>query len=408
MQYPLSRALRVAAFCGLGLIAAQSLYYPASAAEPAAIQHARADQDFSRLKRAFLKALWKQDTEIAMGAGKFDAAATLTIPNQASRAAWLTFAADWLARIKTIPEEKLSTSQRTDLLLMRNFLQSNQWYLSTFREYEWNPTQYNIGGGFDAILNAEFAPKAKRVRLAIARLHGVPAYYEAAKQSIERPTIEHTHLAIAQSAGALAVLDDLAQAVQQLPKTDALSNKEQTAFTQDLAAARGAVNDFTDWLGALEKTLEPATARSFRIGKQLYEGKFAADIQSSFSAEQTYQRALVAKEEAHRNMEKLADQLWTSVMGNAEKPTLATKKIAMVIDKLSEQHVEAKNLLSEIRNQLPVLQNWIRDHHLVDLDPKRPLVVRETPIYERASVLPRSKHRAFSGRRTIPITTSRR
>jgi len=388
MQYSLSRALRTAAFCGVAfsgatLLAASISVLPANAATPTAKQQTSADQAFTHLKQAFLKALWQQDPDIAMSAGKFDTAATLATPNQASRDAWLAFAANWLAKIKAIPEEKLAINQRTDLVLMRNFLQSNQWYLSTFREYEWNPSQYNIGSGFDAILNAEFAPKAKRVRMAIARLRGVPAYYQAAKQSIVRPTIEHIHLAIAQSAGALAVLDSVAQAAQQLPKAEALSGKEQARFTQDLAAARVAVNDFTNWLSALEKTLDPATARSFRIGKQLYEGKFAADIQSSFSAEQTYQRALVAKEEAHRNMEKLADQLWPSVMGNAEKPTLATQKIAMVINKLSEQHVEAKDLLSEIRRQLTVLQNWIHDHHLVDLDPKRLLIVRATPEYQR-------------------------
>lgn len=393
MQQILSRAQRAVVFCGVGMLAMQALAPSALASAPAATTIAttaataaatpKADRIMTRLKQDFLNALWQQDPDFALAAGKFDGVATLAIPNQAARDGWLTFAANWLHKLDTVHEDQLSTSRRTDLVLMRNFLRGNQWYLTTFREFEWNPSQYNIGGSFDAILQTDFAPKAKRVRLAIARLRGVPAYYEAARQSIQRPTIEHTRLAIAQTAGALAVLDSVEQAAQRLPKASALSAKEQAVLQRDLAAARAAVSGFGEWLSALEKTLDPATARSFRIGKALYEGKFAADIQSSLSAEQTYQRALAAKEEAHRTMEKLADQLWPSVMGNTEKPALATKKIALVIDKLSEQHIDAKQLLPEIRRQLPVLQNWIRDHHLVELDPKRPLVVRETPEYQR-------------------------
>jgi uncharacterized protein (DUF885 family) len=358
-------------------VAAQCCAKPAVAT--ALVSDPATEKKFLGLKQEFLAALWRQDPDTAMAAGKFSDAARLPVPDQAYRDSSIAFSRHWLAQLAQIDAQQLPGKEQTDLVLMRNYLNSNLWYLTEFREFEWNPSIYNIGGGFDAVLNTDFAPVGQRVRMAIRRLQGVPAYYASAIATVKNPTPEHTRLAIQQSAGALSVLENM----EQLAKKQRLSSAETAALQAGLKRARTAVNEYVLKLTAIEKSLDPATAHSFRIGRQLYEGKFAADIQSSLSAEQTYQRALASKAQAHDNMEKLADQLWASTMGEQDKPADRVKKIAMVIDKLSEHHVQAKDLYKEIRAQLPVLQNWIRDHDLLDLDPKRPLVVRETPEYQR-------------------------
>lgn len=339
----------------------------------------KADQGFAQVKTAFLAALWQQDPDMAMAAGRYQDANKLVLPNQATRDAYVAFADNWLDQLGKVNADALSAKEQTDLALIRNYLNGTRWYLTQFREFEWNPTQHNIAGSFDAILNTDFAPKAKRVLVAIQRLQAVPAYYAAAKDSIKNPTPEHTRLAIKQSAGAITVLAGLEKAAAQ----EKLAVKGKQALEDGLKNARAAINDYVQFLVGLEKTLDPATARSFRIGKDLYEGKFSADIQTSLTAEQIYQRALTAREEAHNNMEKLADQLWDKTMGAQAKPADRVKKIAMVIDKLSDKHVAAKDLYPEIRKQIPQLEKWIRDHDLVSLDLKKPLVVRETPEYQR-------------------------
>lgn len=339
----------------------------------------KADQGFAQVKTAFLAALWQQDPDMAMAAGRYQDANKLVLPNQATRDAYVAFADNWLDQLGKVNADALSAKEQTDLALIRNYLNGARWYLTQFREFEWNPTQHNIAGSFDAILNTDFAPKAKRVLAAIQRLQAVPAYYAAAKDSIKNPTPEHTRLAIKQSAGAITVLAGLEKAAAQ----EKLTAKDKQVLEDGLKNARVAVNDYVQFLEGLEKNLDPATARSFRIGKNLYEGKFSADIQTSLTAEQIYQRALTAREEAHNNMEKLADQLWDKTMGAQAKPADRVKKIAMVIDKLSDKHVAAKDLYPEIRKQIPQLEKWIRDHDLVSLDLKKPLVVRETPEYQR-------------------------
>ena len=339
----------------------------------------RQDRALDTLSGQFLTALWRIDPESAIAAGKYDGAANLSIPDQASRARQLQFIDEWLARFAKIDARQLSDKQRTDLALLNNKLKADRWYLTTFREFEWNPSSYNIAGSLDFILNTEYAAQPQRLRTLLKRIANVPQYYAAARDSIVNPTREHTQLAVAQSAGVLTVLGDLDRAAQ----ASILTPVEKQLYTQRIAAARTAVDGYAVWLGELDKTLEKTGARSFRIGRDLYEQKFGYDIQSGSSAEQTYQKALAAREQLLVNMNNLSDELWTKTMGNTAKPTDRTQKIGMVIDQLSSKHVARADFFPEIRRQIPLLQDWVTSHNLLTMDPKKPLVVRETPLYQR-------------------------
>ena len=355
---------------------------PAAKAAPvaAAPSQNRNDRFMDSLSMQFLTALWRIDPEDGIYVGKFDAAAKLTIPDAASRAKRIAFLDEWLGKFGKLNADKLSPNQRTDLAVLLNKLQYERWQLTTFREFEWNPAQYNVAQGFDLILNTEYAAKAQRLRTILKRLADVPAYYQAAQASIVNPTHEHTQLAIQQAPGTLVVLADLGKAAQD----SILSPQEKAIFAQRIANAGTAVLGWVDFLTALDKQqAQTQQARSFRIGKDLYEQKFAFEIQSANTGEQTYRKALAARDELLGRMDALSDQLWDKTMGGTAKPTDRYKKIGMVIDKLSLQHTTPANFLPEIRRQIPQLQDYVIKHNLVSIDPSKPLVVRETPLYQR-------------------------
>ena len=340
----------------------------------------RNDRYMDTQSMQFITALWRIDPEAGIGVGKFDAAAKLTIPDAASRAKELAFIDDWLERLGKLNADKLSPNQRTDLALLLNKLQSDRWRLTVLRDHEWNPAQYNVASAFDQILNTDYAAKPQRLRTILKRLGDVPAYYQAAQASLVHPTREHTQLAISQAPGTLVVLADLGKAAQE----SILSAQEKAIFAQRIANAGSAVLAWVDFLGALDKQqARDGTARSFRLGKALYEQKFSYEIQSANSGEQTYRKALAAREELLARMDGYADQLWDKTMGGAAKPTDRYKKIGMVIDKLSLQHTTRENFLPEIRRQIPLLQDYVIKNNLVTIDPSKPLEVRETPLYQR-------------------------
>jgi uncharacterized protein (DUF885 family) len=352
----------------------------AAAPVAAATPQNRNDRYMDSLAMQFVTALWRIDPEDGIYVGKFDAAAKLTIPDAATRAKKLAFLDEWLDKFGKLNADKLSPNQRTDLAVLLNKLKYERWQLTTFREFEWNPAEYNVAQTFDLILNTEYAAKAQRLRTILKRLADVPAYYQAAQASIVNPTHEHTQLAIQQAPGTLVVLADLGKAAQE----SILSQQEKAIFAQRIANAGTAVLAWVDFLTDIDKSqAQMQRARSFRIGKDLYEQKFAFEIQSSNTGEQTYRKALAARDELLTRMDGLADQLWDKTMGATSKPADRYKKIGMVIDKLSLQHTTPANFLPEIRRQIPQLQEYVIRNNLVTIDPSKPLVVRETPLYQR-------------------------
>jgi len=340
----------------------------------------RNDRFMDTLSMQFVTALWRTDPESGIYVGKFDAAAKLTLPDVPTRTRQLAFIDEWLDKFGKLNADKLSPNQRTDLALLLNKLRADRWRLTTLREFEWNPAQYNVAQPLDLILNTEYAAKPQRLRTILKRLADVPAYYQAAQGTLVNPTHEHTRLAIEQAPGTLVVLADLGKAAQE----SILSAQEKAIFAQRIANAGSAVLAWVDYLNDLDKSqAQMQRARSFRIGKALYEQKFAFEIQSASSAEQTYRKALAAREELLTRMDGLADQLWDKTMGRTARPQDRYKKIGMVIDKLSLQHTTPANFLPEIRRQIPQLQDYVVRNNLVTIDPSKPLVVRETPLYQR-------------------------
>lgn len=385
---PTLTALAAAVLTTLGLIGAT----PASAAdapkpvrgvlklEPEAATPA--DARLQRLANDYIEALWRLDPDAAIAAGRYEFADQLPAPDRALRDRSLAFATQWLKRFEAVDASTLSAASRTDLGQLLNKLRSDRFQLTELREYEWNPSVLNIAGPIDYMLATDYAPLTVRLKTISARLAQVPAYYRAGAALLKQPTLEHTQLAIDQAPGVLSVLDEVAKAAQ--GPDAALTAPQRKQLADRIAAAKASVEGYRAQLKKLLTDGQASgQARSFRLGQALYEKKFAYDIQSAHSAEQMYQRALKAREALLTQMTQLSDQLWAQTMGDAPKPEDRIARIGAVIGKLSEQHVKREDFVGEIRAQIPQLERWINDHDLLTQDPSKPLIVRETPVYQR-------------------------
>ena len=115
-------------------------------------------------------------------------------------------------------------------------------------------------GSVRAAHDLEYAPLEERLRTFLERLENVPAYYAAAKANVANPTREHTQLAIEQNRGALAVFGT---ELERRSRARSCRAAERTVFTQRLAAARAAIEDYVAWLEALDaKLASGAVARA--------------------------------------------------------------------------------------------------------------------------------------------------
>ena len=338
------------------------------------------DEKFNSFKEKFIDDLWMTYPSWATNQGYHKYDSVLLVPDDISRAAEMDFCTKYLNTLKTFPIDSLNANNRTDYRMIENQLKSAEWYNTTFRAWEWDPSAYNVASAFDDILSGHYMPLNDRMNSMFIKLDKVPGYYKVAKSNIKNPTIEHTNLAIKQNKGAISVLESVKDSIMHtdwnLEKINAAKDK--------IKAAQDAVDSYITYL---EKDVKPKlnekTARSFRIGKKLFDKKFEFDIVSGYSAEEIYQKALKRKAELHSEMLKLTKELWKEKFHDKPIPKDSLLAIKMMIDFLSTHHIHRDSLLSAIEKQLPELEAYIKDKNLIYLDPSKPLVVRETPVYQQ-------------------------
>jgi uncharacterized protein (DUF885 family) len=59
--------------------------------------------------------------------------------------------------------------------------------------------------------------------------------------------------------------------------------------------------------------------------------------------------------------------------------------IRAVMDELAKRHARREAFVDVVRRQIPELEAFVRQKDLLDQDPSRPLIVRDTPLYMRGS-----------------------
>ncbi|MCC7331814.1 MAG: DUF885 domain-containing protein [Flavobacteriales bacterium] len=331
------------------------------------------NQNFEEYKNTFIHELWKTYPGWALSVGKHDYDSILSIPNEETIQKEISFCKNQLDSLKKYPIDSLTSSNKTDYLLIENHLNSTIWYSTVFKSYEWDPSNFNVCGSFAEILNSKFDSLDNRLVVFNKRMINVPTYYEAAKKLIKNPTIEHTQLAIAQNLGGLSVFEtDLKDALSK----SKLEGSVKNTILENASKSVSAIKNYADWL----KNLKNENPREFRIGKELHTKKFEFDIQSGYTAEEVYNKAIERKSELHHKMAEITFQLWNNYF-KQPIPQDTLVAIRTMIDKLSGKHTTPDSFQTAIEQQIPILVDFINQKNLIYLDPSKPLVVRKEPAY---------------------------
>lgn len=337
---------------------------------------ASADQnkEFDHYKEYFIETLWKTFPGWASSVGYHKYDSVLIVPDDASRKSAVDFANAQLDSLKNYSKGALNDNNMTDYYMMENMLKATLWSATDEKSYEWDPSSYNVGSGFAEMLNNDYAPINERLTNFNLKLKNVPAYYEAAKKNLKNPTAEHTKLAIEQNRGGMSVFDtDLKTALEKSTLTD----EEKKGIQANAATAAGAMKDYADYL----EKLPNESPRTFRLGKALYDKKFEFNIESKYTADEMFQKALDHKTELHEKMAALSKEMWPKYFPNEAMPTDQLVMIRMMIDKLSLDHVKADSFQAAIEKQMPELIAFIKEKNILYIDPSKPLVVRREPDY---------------------------
>ncbi|MDG2431640.1 DUF885 domain-containing protein [Flavobacterium sp.] len=329
---------------------------------------------FENYKEGFVSSLWDVYPDWAAYQGFHKGDSILVISDSVFKKKQLDFAHAQLDSLEHYPIKSLSDNNIIDFYIIQNQLKTVIFSIDKLKSNEWNPAEYNVGGAFAEILNGKYDSLDARLHSFNAKMTNIPAYYAAAKQNLKNPTLEHTALAIAQNLGGIGIFEQDLNAALSKSKLSVAEKKEMSAKAKIAVAA---IKDYANWL----KELDNKTPRSFRLGKELYDTKFDLEIQSSYSADSVFAKAVAHKADLHEKMFRLADTLWTKYLKKEPKPTDKLQLIKKVIDKISLQHTTPAKFQSEIEKQIPELAAYVKEKDLLYIDPSKPLVVRKEPAY---------------------------
>jgi hypothetical protein len=273
----------------------------------------------------------------------------------------------------------LSPGEKVDLKIINDRIEGALWYLDEFKEYEWNPAVYNLGGEFAEIIFSTRLPLDRRLKVINSRLRDSHLYFAAAQKNLKSVVPEHLNLAILQNEGSLEVFQKVIPDSMALSK---LSPADKKHLQERLDNTIESIGSYLSFLRTLADSREESGFRGFRIGREMYEAKFKHDVNSSFQAQEVYDRALERKREVVEKMAEISRKLWGKYYPGTTAPE-DMECIKGVLAKISEVHDSNNDMVSIIREQIPKLEEFIRMKKLVELDPSRPLVVRETPMHMR-------------------------
>jgi uncharacterized protein (DUF885 family) len=337
---------------------------------------------FDTFKEEFLATLWEQYPGWASWAGLHEYDSVLVISSDENRQQKLIALGEIQTKLKSFELDKLSDNNKIDYYLIDNLIASEQWSISDFKSHEWNASEYNIADRAWSIINGDYASLDTRLKILSRLLEQVPSYYQAGNKNLKIPTMEHLELGIMQNKGGLEVLgDDLLDSIA----SSSLSEEEKQTLLTRVEESKASINNYVANLENIKLELKDDLARSSRIGKELFFKKYELEINSDYTAEDIYNKALAEKASLHGQMIVIADTIWNDYLAGIEKPTDEIEMVKMLIDKISEKHVSREDYFGEIQRQIPILAAFVNDHDLLTQDPSKPLVVRETPLYMRGS-----------------------
>lgn len=339
------------------------------------------DNEFTQFSTDFIESYWKLNPGYGVYVGYYKYDDQQPVYNADYMVKENTFNQDYLARLKKIDVSKLSPANASDYFILLNELESSIWYQQEYRSHEWDPSNYNVAYVIGVMLNTEYKSLNERLLSISKQMQNIPAYYTAAKVNIKNPILTHTKLAIKQNKGSLSLFDTSLRA--KLAEST-LPQETKQKITSQIDATLAAINDYVSWLETkLPDLTTSPNSRDFRIGKALYEQKFKFDIYSDYSATELYEKALVEKVRIHGEMTKLTDALWPKYFTDKTRPENDLVAIKALIDHLSPKHVQRDEFVASIRAQIPTLETFVIENNLLDMDKEKPLVVRETPLYQR-------------------------
>jgi uncharacterized protein (DUF885 family) len=335
------------------------------------------DEKFEKLTQDFLKGYFMASPIGATYIGVHDYDNQLDDVSAAAMDAEVKRLTTFKQSLAGINVQALSKAKNIDQRILAENIDEALFGYTELKEYTWNPMVYTgaIGNSMAGLLYQEFAPLDQRLKNAVERAKQVPRYLKQAEANLTNAPKMHVETAIKQNQGNIGLFKE-----ELIGAGKTASLELQASIKEASAIAVAAIEEFGKWL---ETDLKPRATKETRLGKDLFTRKLTLALKSNLTTDEVLQRAESETERVLGEMYGLAVPLYKEYYNEEAGSKDQLVVIKAVLDKIVLDHPKKEELMDVVKKIIPDLEDFVTKHDILTLDPTQPLVIRETPEYER-------------------------
>jgi len=360
------------------------------------LKRAQSESSIDQLGRLYIEFLLEEDPS-ASGTfgihGKADTPAyyddRLPDISAASLAASAKARAAFLQRLQAIDVDKLSRPDQIDLHILSRRVELDQFQVDKLAALH-NPLNWvtSLGESMSSLLLRDYAPLEQRLQSFGSRCAATPGFLQQLKGQLQPESVQPTELEKKYTLLRLAGMQEEGglydKTMPGLLVTSNLSAEQQAAITASCAEAVKSLNGFATWF---EANITPRPNKDWRLGKELYDQKYALQMDYPLDAEKllavaegwlaiTGQELVSTGREIHDQY--LAAEIAAGTIQKAE--TLEDQQVVRnIFAKLSEDRSTPESLIADSYAMADSIISFVREQNLMELPPASKLRIEPVP-----------------------------
>ncbi len=360
------------------------------------LRRAQAENSIDQLGRLYIEFLLEEDPSLSGTYGIHGKANTpayyddsLPDISATSLAASAEARAAFLQRLEAIDTDKLSRPDQIDLHILTQRVKFDQFQVDKLAALQ-NPLNWvtSLGESMSSLLLRDYAPLEQRLQSFGARCAATPGFLQQLQVQLQPESVQPTELekkyTLLRVAGMQQEGGLYDKTMPGLLVTSNLSEEQQATITTSCAEAVKSLNGFAAWF---EKTITPRPNKDWRLGKELYDQKYALQMDYPLDAEKllavaegwmaiTGNELVSTGREIHDQY--LAAEIASGTIQIAE--TLEDQQVVRnIFAKLAEDRSTPESLIADSYAMADSIISFVREQNLMELPPASKLRIEPVP-----------------------------
>lgn len=294
-----------------------------------------------------------------------------------------------LQRLLNIDAQSLSRPDQIDLHILTQKVTLDQFQVDRLGQLT-NPLNWatTLGEAMSGLVLRDYAPVDQRLRSFGARCTATPLMLDQVQAVLQpdavKPTEVEKMVTLQRLEGLTAKGGLYDKTLPQLLQASALNAEEQAAITTSCAAAVTRINDFAQWV---DKTLGPRENGNWRLGRELYDEKYALQMDYPLDPENLLAVAHGWLDLKTNELVSVGREIHDAYLAAEIQQGSVKKQVDLddqqvvrdVFNKLSEDRSTTKTLIADSYALADSITSFVREQNIMDLPPTSKLRIEPIP-----------------------------